>query len=403
MSYYDDYFLLKDRFNVNDEHIVLDDGLNIYNTSITSENYDFLPQIMDSNKVRRDNNYLTFNSTPFQHNIVNIDDADIIENKTYKLTAFTNAKASRSKKITILLHGLNEKDWTKYLPWAKRLLEQTGNTVVLFPIAFHMNRTPAEWSDQKMMNMVSEERKKLYPSIVDSTFANAAISTRLQNNPQHFFWSGLESYCDFIQLFKLIREDKCPHINKDAAVNIFSYSVGSLLAEIILFTNENNWFTDSKLFIFCGGATFNRMSPVSKYILDSEANIALYTYFIEHLEKELKRDKKFSYYFQEDYSPGYYFKSMLDYHKMKDVRSKRLDTLKSNISALVLAKDTVVPAYEVVNFLKGEDRKRSIPVKIMDFPFNYRHEVPFPVKENCKKEVNKFFDKVFNIAAKHLS
>ncbi|OIP04539.1 MAG: hypothetical protein AUJ97_02565 [Bacteroidetes bacterium CG2_30_32_10] len=403
MSYYEDYWLLKNRFNINDKHIVLENGINIYNQAFISENDEFLPQIDDFSKDNDGNFLLSQLNTPYQHQIIDIDDGDIVENKSYQYTIFTNSKAAKSKKIIVLFHGLNEKDWTKYLPWAKRLVEQTDSAVVLFPIAFHMNRTPAAWSDQKIMNKVSDERKKMFPNIVDSSFANAAISTRLQYNPQHFFWSGLESYCDFIQLFKLIRNGKCAHLDKDASINIFSYSVGSMLAEIILFTNENNWFSKTKLFIFCGGATFNRMLPVSKYILDSEANIALYAYFIEHLEKELARDHKLSTYFQQVNSASYYFKSMLDYHKMKENRNIRLDVLKSNIAALVLKKDTVVPAYEVVNFLKGEDRKRAISVKIMDFPFNYRHEAPFPFNDKIKNEVNKAFDYVFNFAAKHLS
>ncbi len=403
MSYYDDYIHLKECFNVNDDKIDLDNGLTIYNSSFISENYEFLPQIKDLNKERNDSLSLNGISSPYQYKIINIDDADIIENKLYKFTVFTNPKASKSKKITILLHGLNEKDWTKYLPWAKRLVEQTNSSVVLFPIAFHMNRTPAEWSNQKIMSKVSDERKKMFPTIVDSSFANAAISTRLQYNPQHFFWSGLESYCDFIQFVKLLRSGKFVNLDKDAGINIFSYSIGSMLAEIILFTNENNWFTDTKLFIFCGGATFNRMSPVSKYILDSEANIAIYSYFIEHLEKELIIDKKMSSYFQKLNSASFYFKSMLDYHKMKEIRNKRLNELSDNIAALLLEKDTVVPPYEVVNFLKGEDRKRKIFTKILDFSFEYRHETPFPANEKNKLEVNKAFDKVFNIASKHLS
>jgi hypothetical protein len=55
-----------------------------------------------------------------------------------------------------------------------------------------------------------------------------------------------------------------------------------------------------------------------------------------------------------------------------------------------------------MNTLKGAERKIPIKVKIMDFEYKYDHVVPFPLKENIEKEVDRDFNKVFKYAAKHL-
>jgi hypothetical protein len=62
-----------------------------------------------------------------------------------------------------LLHGLNERSWDKFLPWAARLVESTARAVILMPIAFHMNRALAEWSLLRAMRTVSKQRKMDYP------------------------------------------------------------------------------------------------------------------------------------------------------------------------------------------------------------------------------------------------
>ena len=105
-----------------------------------------------------------------------------------------------------MLHGFNEKYWDKYLPWAKRLMEQTGKAVVLFPIAFHMNRAPHEWCERRLMHEVSDLRKKTFPDVICSSLVNVAISTRLQAKPQRFVWSGLQTYYDVIRLIRHSRE-----------------------------------------------------------------------------------------------------------------------------------------------------------------------------------------------------
>lgn len=69
-------------------------------------------------------------------------DCDIESNSRYRCLMMEPATET-PRGVILLLHGLNEKRWDKYLPWALRLVRGTGKAVMLFPISFHMNRTPA--------------------------------------------------------------------------------------------------------------------------------------------------------------------------------------------------------------------------------------------------------------------
>lgn len=185
-----------------------------------------------------------------------------------------------------MFHGFNEKYWSKYLPWAKYLADKTGKAIVMFPIAFHMNRAPAIWSDTREMYNVSNQRKQRHPEIISSSLSNVAISTRLHNKPQRFIWSGLQSYYDVMDFIEIVKDGKHPAIHKDASIDFVSYSIGTFLGEIVMMSNKNGYFSNSRYVTFCGGAVFNRISPVSKFILDSEANVSLYSFVVEHLEHE---------------------------------------------------------------------------------------------------------------------
>ena len=125
--------------------------------------------------------------------------------------------------------------------------------------------------------------------------SNVAISMRLHSMPQRFVWSGLQTYYDVIQLITECREGRHPYIEKDFEFDIFAYSIGGFLSMILKLTDHRNYFSDSKVCMFCGGATFNRFSPVSKFILDSEANVALYSFLVEHVDRIMQKDRITSY------------------------------------------------------------------------------------------------------------
>lgn len=154
--------------------------------------------------------------------------------------------------------------------------------------------------------------------------------------------------------------------------------------------------------MFCGGPVFNRMSPVSRFILDSEANVSLYSYVIEHLESHLKSDSRIGHYFGNEHIEGRILLSMLNYKTMKKLREENLALISKRVMAIALEKDEVVPSYEVINTLNGSSHNIPIRIEIRDFPYDYKHEDPFPEVENIKENVNLSFESIFNLAANFL-
>jgi hypothetical protein len=331
---------------------------------------------------------------------VTIDD-DILENRFFSYHLIHPKTINKAQGLIILLHGFNERNWDKYLPWAAHLAAKTSKSVLLFPISFHMNRAPELWVNTRIMQKVSQWRKMLFPNIIQSTLSNAAISERLHQNPARFFWSGLETYQNIIELVKFIKNGSHPGIEPLQTIDFFTYSIGTFLGTIIMMTNQENLFSKTKFFAFCGGPVFNRLSPVSKFILDSEANVRLYSFLVEHLESHRRKDL-FLDHFLETEDVGINFRALLNYRLDLAYREDKLKQLASQFFAVTLAKDEVVPPFEVVNTFQGNKRDIGIPVEILDPTYPYRHEDPFPATEKHQPEINKTFEQVFDMAAEFL-
>ncbi|MGC9150408.1 MAG: DUF6051 family protein [Microbacter sp.] len=333
---------------------------------------------------------------PLNYSTVGLDvvDCDIHENKQFKIHIFIPKEQRNESEAIILLHGFNEKTWNKYYPWAYELAKRTHQSVILFPIAFHMNRAPQTWSDKRIMFNLSHERDQTLPYNRCSSFSNAAISTRMHNKPQRFIWSGLQTYYDVVQFVKLCHAGHYRSLTTIRQFHFFSYSIGTFLAEILKISNPDGHFTHSKLCAFCGGATFNRFSPVSKPILDSEANIALYAFLIENLEKHLLYEKKL-YHFLEEHREGQIFRMMLNHHYLRVERERFFRLNHADIFAITLEKDSVIPSYEIYSTLKGAYHDIPTNVKVTDFDYDYTHETPFPLRNRDRDKINAAFEETF--------
>src|SRR5512140_2970546 len=55
------------------------------------------------------------------------------------------AARKRYSRATVILHGLNERSFTKYIPWAYHLWDRTRTPIILFPLPFHINRVYPAW------------------------------------------------------------------------------------------------------------------------------------------------------------------------------------------------------------------------------------------------------------------
>jgi len=94
---------------------------------------------------------------------------------------------------------------------------------------------------------------------------------------------------------------------------------------------------------------------------------------------------------------------MLQFGRMKTFREHRLRQLNDSLLILDLTKEKVVSLQDNLKTFAGNPPNVRIPVPIMDFPFEYSHQDPFPVNERIQKDVNRVFMRVFRMAGNHFS
>jgi hypothetical protein len=335
---------------------------------------------------------LSFLSDIPSNDFLNKTDSLISENRSFSYPVFT-PENKESDKVILFLHGLNERSWVKYLVWANYLARNTGSYVILFPISFHINRSPSSWKDPRAMIPFQKDRTASLGEIGMSSFANIAISKRLTEDPMRFFKSGYQTTSDIIKLLTMVRNGEHEIIPKTRNINIFAYSIGAFLAEIIMMGNPANLFTDSKLFIFCGGSVFSNMQGSSKLIMDNLAFNRVYNYYLNEFEKTLTGKSPLVDFLQSS-QIGMAFRAMIDLGRLKTFRENIFKNLRNQIRSVSLLKDTVIPAKGIISTLRVSDKKSL--VDIWDFPYEYSHENPFPVFNSpLSKKVDYWFEKVF--------
>ena len=410
MKYLNEYFTLKKLYNFKSEKINVDDcGISIYNIPFLSDINNGFPDKSYCSGISEYNKEFIRKISGIQNcdcseslKIFDIIDSEVRQNNKFIYPVYKKNDGIKSDSVIVLLHGLNEKNWDKYHTWAKALYERTGKAVLMFPISFHINRVPPSWIHPRIMNNLSKERKALFPDIAETSFVNAAISTRLQFKPDTFFWSGLRTYFDLIKLFTRIKSGNHPCINNDASIDFFSYSIGAFVTEIMVMNNYNKWLSDTKAFLFCGGPTMSGMYATSKYIYDSETYKSMTNFYVHNFETEVSKNKAMSRYFNNPVDAAMDFKSMLTIDMMKDYRENKLMSLSSRIKALALVYDDVIPPLSVIETLRGTEDRIPIDVEVMDFAFDYDHISPFPLGESIQDKVDKSFNAVFNMAGEFL-
>jgi hypothetical protein len=340
-----------------------------------------------------------FHSDNSANNFLNSDDLKIRENFAFTYPVF--APASRdSKKAIILFHGLNERSWQKYLAWAYYLAECTGSYVILFPISFHINRSPSEWGDPRAMMQILKENVTNCGDGEKSSFANIALSTRLTEDPLRFFNSGYRTILDIVDLVMAVKAGKHPVIPQNVEFNIFGYSIGAFMAEIMMMGNPGNLFSRSKLFIFCGGSVFSTMQGTSKLIMNSRAFERVYNFYLHDFEKTIRKSQLYDFFTSNPL--GLSFRSMIDFARLKQFRENLLKKLRDQIHSISLLKDSVIPADGITATLN--DPIHSNIAEIWDFPYEYSHENPFPViPKKMERTVDIHFERVFLKAANFLT
>ncbi len=343
--------------------------------------------------------FFTFKSLPLsvKDKIAPVDSLDekINENLSFSYPVFIPAKTKQTDQAILLMHGLNERNWNKYLTWAEYLCNETGKAVILFPIAFHINRSPMTWSDPRALQGVLDLRRRRNGEDRSLSFANVAFSERISEKPSRFYSSGRQSYFDLSQLTLEIKQGKHPLFHKNTHIDIFAYSIGAFLSEITMIANPNDLFSDSKLFLFCGGGIFSSMYGESRSIMDKTAFEKLFQYYLNDFNSDIQfnstRDKVYN-----------SFNCMISSDRDKDARISFFNNLGSRLKGISLLQDKVMPYNGVIEAMEGACATSRI--ELQDFSFAYSHENPFPVGKNIDElAVDTSFTSVFSEAAQFLS
>lgn len=321
-----------------------------------------------------------------------VTDDTVAENTEFTYPVFYAGKSPVHSDVIVLLHGLNERSWNKYFTWAEFLCQHTGKAVVLFPIAYHINRSPASWSNPRILSNLLAQRQQLTGKDRSLSFANLALSERLSERPLRFFTSGRQSYQDVIQLVTQITNGKHPLFAGTPKVDMFAYSIGAFLAQLLFMTEP--LFSNSRLFLLCGGSIFSGMYGCSRSIMDATSYKRLYSYFMNDFSVE-EAGKLVG----KRLADAFY--SMIAPHHLRDFRQQIFLNMRNRFQGVAFAHDKVIP-YEGVEEALGKELAQN-RYTVLDPAYAYSHENPFPFSGVDHREVDMSFLKIFNIASHFLA
>ena len=305
---------------------------------------------------------------------------------------------SSNRGAIILLHGLNERSWNKYMQWGMRLASDTGRPVVLFPSAYHMNRSPVSWIDRHLMMPLVAARTSGLPDTRLSTFVNVALSTRMSSSPQRFMLSGYQTVTDLAGLIGSIREGAHPDLPGGGPVDIFAYSIGALAAQVMMLSKPSLLPDESRVMLFCGGSAFGLMNGTSKLIMDSAAFERLLAFYLDWPEDKISSDDCRCAQIMNDTPEGEAFYAMTSLRRLKEVSGTPFRNTDGKLRAVTFSDDRVIPSQAISDTLQGANAEVWSP----EYP--YTHENPFPVLSNgYAASVDSTFDRLFSTAAEFFS
>ena len=319
------------------------------------------------------------------------------DNGQFRYWIMTPGKTS-GRGAVILLHGLNERSWNKYLQWGVRLATDTGRPVVLFPSAYHMNRSPRSWIDRHLMMPMVAARTSLLPDTRLSTFVNVALSTRMSLSPQRFLLSGYQTIRDVAELTETIREGSHPSLPGGGPVDIFAYSIGALAAQVMMLSRPSLLPDETRVMLFSGGSAFGLMKGTSKLIMDSRAFERLVSFYLSWPGNNGPPDDSRFLHIMNDTAEGEAFYSMTSLRRLKEVSGTPFRNSDGRFKAVTFTGDRVIPAEAVSATLRGAD------LEIWQPGYPCTHENPFPLLAGePSKAVDSTFDRLFDTAARFLS
>jgi hypothetical protein len=223
-------------------------------------------------------------------------DKDVKENNTFRYPFIRKCPSSSGEpqkhdRVTIVLHGLNEFGFLKYLPWAYGIMLGTKAPVVIFPFTFSIVRASEQWGIDRIPNYLALRRG--IPGNGSISEFNAVISERLDMHPERFFWGAIQSYWDLVDLVRQIRQpeqhlapDGSPpsiaqHIAPNARIDFLGFSSGGYLALALLAVNHEGLFSESRACLFATCAEMRSLGAGSPFTLDRVVQNTLRRFYVD--------------------------------------------------------------------------------------------------------------------------
>jgi hypothetical protein len=299
-------------------------------------------------------------------------DAQIDQNLRFRYTLVRDhtepGRFTRHHRGLVLFHGLNERSFTKYIPWAYQVWAQTGIPVILFPLSFHINRVLPAWAD---LQQVSYDDRRALAGNENYHRFNAVISARLNKHPERFFWGAVQSYGDVVDLARLIRSGEHPHFAPDAHLDFLGFSAGGYVPLALLLENEEQLFDKSRIVVFASAAAMRDVNLSSHLIVDHAAEVALMKLYVKYLHR-LANPRML--HWLAEHAEGRWLNQFCGLLPDRSRLDARLREAGSRILGLANTSDQVMTPGAMMNSLQGVRRDTGVRVEELNLGI---HENPF--------------------------
>jgi hypothetical protein len=253
------------------------------------------------------------------------------------------------------------------------------------------------------MMQVAKERQRLFPALAASSFANVALSHRVQFAPHRFLTSSFQSYFDLVDLARTVRAGDHPLFAPGTTLDLFGYSIGASLTELLLLRNQERLFSRSRAFLFCGGSLLDQSNPVSRAIIDDAAFRGLHAYLNRLYEEPRATLPRGSAGLGRRKKELKVFQSLVFLDRMRGFRERMVRKAASRLTAWLMRNDEVFSPDGFRKSWSTENGERLLRSRVSDPDYDYKHERPFPVRDTDSPAAERFFDEVFSAAALHLT
>lgn len=296
-------------------------------------------------------------------------DAEIVENLEFRYPLLRETGQVRKRdRVTIVLHGLNERSYGKYVPWAYHIWKRTGAPVVLFPMAFHINRVPSDWF--RLVPESLARRKEVEGNDLVHRF-NAIMSERLGDRPERFFWGALQTFWDVVDLARQIRAGRHPHFTPDARIDFLGYSAGGFVALALMLDDPEHLFSNSRAALFATSGAVRDLNLASPLIVDSAAETAMMKMYVRQL------DQRFTprmHHWIDHHSEARWLRTFCGMKPDRATLEVRMRQIAPRAIGIANSNDEVFPTGAMCNALQGVRRDTGVQVEELQLGI---HENPF--------------------------